>query len=60
MPRLKVDYQKQRTGKESMKMIIRHTKLNILLVQNEYGGDMRWIIISLNKNTLTEPAQTRK
>ena len=60
MPRLKVDYQKQRTGKESMKMIIRHTKLNILLVQNESDGDMRWIIISLNKNTLTEPAQTRK
>ena len=59
MPRLKVDYQKQRTGKESMKMIMRHTELNILLVQNESGGDMRWIIISLNKNTLTEPAQTR-
>ena len=45
MPRLKVNYQKQRTGKESMKMIIRHFKLNILSVQNESGGHMRWIII---------------
>ena len=36
--RLKVNYQKQRTGKESMKMIIQHFKLNILPIQNESGG----------------------
>ena len=28
MPRLKVNYQKQRTGKESMKMIIQYSKVN--------------------------------
>ena len=34
LPHLKVNYQKQRTSKESMKMIIRHFKLNLLPVQN--------------------------
>ena len=38
VPRLEVNYQKQRTGKESMNMIIEHFKLNILPVQNESGG----------------------
>ena len=28
MPHLKVNYQKQRTGKESMKLIVRHSKVN--------------------------------
>ena len=35
VPRLKVNYQIQRTGKERMKMVIRHFKVNILPVQNE-------------------------
>ena len=38
MPRLKVNYHMQRTSKETMKMIIRHFKENILPVQNESGG----------------------
>ena len=38
MLRLKVNYQKQRTGKESMEMFMRHFKVNILPVQNESGG----------------------
>ena len=33
LPCLKVNYQKEKTGKESMKMIMRHSKVNILLVQ---------------------------
>ena len=40
MPRLKVNYQKQRTDKESIKMVIRRFKVNILPVQNESGGDI--------------------
>ena len=43
MLRLKVNYQKQRTDKESMKMIIQHFKVN-LPVQNE-SGDHIWIIM---------------
>ena len=31
MPRLKVNCQKQKTGKESMKMIIAHFKVNIII-----------------------------
>ena len=35
VPRLKVNYQKQRTGKESMKLIIRHSKVsNCLFIMN--------------------------
>ena len=35
VPRLEVNYQKQRTGKESMKLIIRHSKVsNCLFIMN--------------------------
>ena len=41
MPRLKDNYQKQRTGKENMKLIIRLSKVNNFSVHNESGDHIR-------------------
>ena len=42
------NHQKKRNGKDSIKMITRHFKLNILPVQNQSGRHIR-ITIYLNK-----------